>query len=218
VRGAALDQPPDETVFLPLVTAPGPAGANGAANGNRWAPRNLAFVVRSRGNSRDVTAGVERTMRALAPALPAYGLRAMENVVARSTARTSFTLELLELASVAALAIGAVGLYGVVSYMVGLRTREMAVRMALGAQAAGLRWLVLRQAGAVAAMGIVLGTGVALIVTRFLSALLFDVGPTDPVALLGAAVALATVAGVASWVPARRAAATAPASILRGDG
>lgn len=217
IRGTRLDQPPDETVYLPLVTAPGAASADGGAGDARWTPRELAFVVRTSAASHDIATPAERTIRALAPTLPVYGVRTMTDVVARSTARTTFTLELLEIASLAALLIGAVGLYGVVSYMVSLRAREMAVRVALGAEPGALRRLVLKQALAVAAFGVVLGLGAATMLTRFLSALLFDVAPTDPATLLGAAALMSGVAVAASWVPARRAAAIDPASTLRAD-
>ncbi|MFI5234575.1 MAG: ADOP family duplicated permease [Gemmatimonadales bacterium] len=217
IRGTRLDQPPDETVFLPLVTAPGPAAPDGGAAGTRWMPRELAFVVRSAASPREVTQAVEGILRTLAPGVPVYDVRVMSEVVARSTARTSFVLELLEIASGAALLIGAVGLYGVVSYMVSLRAREMAVRIALGAQPRALRRLVLAQALTVTTLGIVLGLAAVVVVMRFLTALLFDVAPTDPVALFGAVALMSAVAMVASWVPARRAAAMDPAAILRAD-
>jgi len=217
IRGTRLDRPPDETVFVPLVTAPGPETAGGAESDARWAPRDLAFVLRTSSRSADVAASVERTLQALAPQLPIYGVRAMGDVVARSMARTTFTAELLEIASLVALLIGAVGLYGVVSYMVSLRGREMAVRMALGAAPAALSRLVLTQAAAVAAFGIALGIGAALLLTRSLASLLYGIAPEDPATLLGAAGLMAAVAVAASWLPARRAAATDPAAALRVD-
>ena len=217
VRGSGLDQPAEETVYLPLVTARGPAAPDGAASGPRWMPRDLAFVVRGAGTPGAVDAAVERTLRALAPAIPVYGVRTMGEILARSTARTSFTRDLLELASLAALLIGAVGLYGVVSYTVSLQTREMAVRLALGARPGALRRQVLRQAVAVAALGVAVGLAAAVILARFLAALLFDVAPTDAVTLLGAVALMLVVALTASWLPARRAAAIDLASALRPD-
>ncbi|MBX6331874.1 MAG: ABC transporter permease, partial [Gemmatimonadaceae bacterium] len=217
VRSTRLDEPPDETVYLPLVTAPGPAARDGGAGAMRWMPRDLTFVVRSAGDPRGLVAPMERTFRTLAPAIPIYGLRPMPEVVARSTARTSFTLALLEIASIAALLIGAVGLYGVVSYMVSLRVREMAVRMALGAQPRALRWQVLRQSVTVAAVGIALGLAAALMLVRFVTALLFRVAPTDPATLLGAVVVMVGVAIAASWFPAQRAATIDIATALRPD-
>jgi ABC-type antimicrobial peptide transport system permease subunit len=191
---------------------------DGGAGKARWAPRDLAFVVRSAAPSDDVIRATERTLRALAPAVPVYGVRAMEEILDRSTVRTSFTLELLELASLAALLIGAVGLYGVVSYMVRLRARELAIRMALGAEPGAVRRQIMRQAVAMAALGIVLGLGATLPLTRVLTALLFDVAPTDGATLVGAVAVLAAVAALASWLPARRAAGIDVASVLREDG
>ena len=216
VRGTKLDEPPDETVYLPLVIAPGPAMADGGADSARWTPRELAFVVRGSA-AHDITLPVERTLHALAPTIPVYSVHTMAEVVDRSTARTSFTMLLLEVASLAALLIGAVGLYGVVSYMVSLREREMAVRMALGAQPGALQRKVLAQALLVAAAGIVVGLGVALLSMRVITALLFDVAPNDPTTLLGAVAVMTLVAIAASWIPARRAAAIDPATMLRMD-
>ncbi|HEX6966305.1 MAG TPA: ABC transporter permease [Gemmatimonadaceae bacterium] len=217
IRGTGLDEPPDETVFLPLVTAPGDAKADGGVSDARFAPRLLAFVVQSASATHDVTVPVERTLRAIAPDVPVYAVRSMREVLARSTARTSFTMALLEIASLAALLIGAVGLYGVVSYMVSLRARDMAVRIALGAQPASLRRQVLTQAVAVAAVGIAIGLAASVVVTRFLAALLFGVTPDDPVTLAGAVALMTIVAVAASWFPARRAAEVDPAVVLRAE-
>ncbi len=217
VRGTRLDQPPDETVYLPIVTAPGAAAANGDAGSTRWTPDDWAFVVRSSASPHDVTVPVEQTLRALAPAVPIYNVRSMDDVLARSTARTFFTLKLLEIASLFTMLIGAVGLYGVVSYMVSLRGREMAVRMALGAQPAALRLQVMKEAMGVAALGIALGLGAAVMLTHFLTALLLNVAPTDTATLLGAIALMSAVAALASWVPARRAAVIDLASTLRQD-
>jgi predicted permease len=217
IRGTRLEQPPDETVYLPLVTAPGRAAADGGAGAARWLPREVAMVVRGAGDQATAAAAVERTLRALAPTVPVYGERPMAAVVSRATARTTFTLQLLGIASIAALVLAAVGLYGVVSYMVSLRAREMAVRIALGAQPGALRRLVLRQAVAVAAFGIALGVGASLLLMRFLASLLFAVAPNDPAALFGAVALMAGVTVVAGWVPARRAAALDPAAVLRAE-
>jgi predicted permease len=217
VVGTRLDGLPDETVYLPLVTAPGPATSRGNSGSARFAPRDLAFVVRKAGRMGDLTDPVERILASLDPGLPVYSVRSMAQVVSRSTSRTSFTLAMLEIASAIALLIGAVGLYGVVSYMVSLRAREMAVRLAIGAQPVALRTLVLRQALSVTALGIAVGLGATLLLARFLDSLLFGVGSSDPLTLGAAVMLLAGVAIVASWVPARRAAAADPAMALRAD-
>lgn len=217
VHGTRLDEPPDETVYLPLVVAPGAAKPDGSADSVRWSPRELAFVVRSSAAPGDVTLPVERTLRAIAPSVPVYSVRSMGEIVDRSTARTSFTTGLLEVASLAALLIGAVGLYGVVSYMVSLREREMAVRIALGARPSSLRRRVLGEAMAVAAAGIAVGLGAALVAARVMAALLYDVAPNDTGTLVAAISLMGAVALAASWIPAHRAAAIDPATTLRTD-
>lgn len=217
VRGTRADEPPDEAVYLPLVTAPGPAAADGGAGPVRWLPRELAVVVRGSGDPALLGVPVRRAMRALAPGAPVYEAQPMRQIVARSMARTAFTLLLLRIASLAALLLGAVGLYGVVSYMVRLRLKEMAVRLALGAEPDALRRMILAQAAAVTAAGIAIGLGAAFGLMHLLGSLLFNVAPTDPLALTAAAGLMAVVALAASWLPARRAAATDPAAALRTD-
>ncbi|HET9983342.1 MAG TPA: ABC transporter permease [Longimicrobiales bacterium] len=216
VRGTALDQPPDETVYLPLVSA-GAAAAGDAPGDPRWAPHDAAFVVRGAGDATRLAARIAAVVRGLDPAVPVYGVRPMTEVVAGAAARTSFTLLLLGIASAVALALGAVGIYGVISYVVSLRAREIAVRLALGARPAHVRRMVARQAVAVGAVGIALGLVAALATTRFMATLLFGVAPTDPATLAGAAALLLAVALAASWLPARRAAATDPARALRAE-
>ncbi|MGH7719334.1 MAG: FtsX-like permease family protein, partial [Gemmatimonadaceae bacterium] len=206
--------------YLPLVTTPRDAEGDpegGAAGSARWTPREVAFVVRSAGSPALIAAGLENAARALDPAVPVYRTRAMTDVVAQAAARTAFTLLLLGIASATALALGAVGIYGVISYVVSLRTREIAVRLALGARPADVLGMVSRQAVAVAATGIVVGVAGALAMTRVLGALLFGVSPTDPATLAAAAALLLIVAVAASWVPARRAAGVNPAQALRAE-
>ena len=216
VRGSGLDQPPDEIVYLPLVVTLG-GMAMGQEPPRAWTPRDVAFVVRVERDAPGVGARAEAAVRALDPDLPTYGARAMTEVVSQSMARTSVTLVLLGIASVVALALGAVGIYGVVSYVVSLRTREIAVRMALGARPVDVRRLVTRQVGAMTTAGIGAGVIGALLATRVIGALLYGVSPVDPMSLAMAVGGLGGVALVASWLPARRAAATDPAQALRAD-
>lgn len=222
VRGTALEQPPDEIVYLPLVVTVGvPVGTMAAGPGSipqtLWTPRDLAFVARADRDVARLGRQVEDAVRAFDPAVPAYGARPMAEIVSQAAARTTLTLMLLGIASVVALALGSVGIYGVVSYVVSLRTREIAVRMALGARPVDVRRMVSLQAATVAAIGIAVGLAGAVALTRVLSALLFGVSPLDPLSMMGAAAVLALVAAIASWAPARRAAALDPAQALRGD-
>ncbi|HEY5218503.1 MAG TPA: FtsX-like permease family protein, partial [Gemmatimonadaceae bacterium] len=132
-------------------------------------------------------------------------------------ARTTFTLLLLGVAAVVALLIGAMGIYGVIAYLVALRTREIGVRLALGAQPTDVRRMVVRGAVGDAAAGVALGLIGAALMTRGLATLLFGVSPTDPLALTAASVLLLGTAIAASWVPARRVARLDPAMALRSE-
>ena len=126
-------------------------------------------------------------------------------------------MTLLLVASAFAVVLGAVGLYGVIAYVVAQRRREIAIRMALGAQLADIRRQILSEAGWLALTGTALGLGGAVVLTRRLQALLFETSPLDPVVLLTVPVLLATTCLVASWLPARRAAQVDPATALRGE-
>ena len=132
-------------------------------------------------------------------------------------AQTSFTLVMLAIAASVALLIGVVGIYSVISYAVAQRTREIGVRMALGAQISDVRTMFLRHGLWLTAIGIAVGVGVALVLTRVMSALLFGVGPADGVTYAAGSASLALVAVLATYVPARRAALSDPAVVLRQE-
>ena len=216
VRGTALEQPPDEIVYIPMVVTLGRRPVRMEVE-RQWTPRNLAFVVRARAGQSALGVNLADAIRRIDPEVPAYGVRPMAAIVSQAAARTSLTLLLLAVASGVALTLGAIGIYGVVAYVVSLRTREIAVRLALGAQPADVRRLIARQAGRVIAVGIGVGLVGALSLTRVLRALLFDISPIDPPSMLAAATLLAVVAAVAMWVPAYRASALDPAQALRAD-
>jgi ABC-type antimicrobial peptide transport system permease subunit len=141
----------------------------------------------------------------------------MPDVVARAEARTTLTMLLLGVAAAIALVLGAVGIYGVIAYVVGLRTKEIAVRLALGARASEVRGMVVRQALVVTLVGIAAGVVGAIGMTRALGALLFGISPTDLPTLFGSAATIVAVAAAAAWLPARRAAAIDPARALRSE-
>jgi predicted permease len=188
-----------------------------AANGKAWTPRDVAFVVRTSGNAADVSVGVRKAMQSVAPALPVYRLVALRSLLQDAEARTTFTVLLLSIAAVMALVIGTMGIYGVVAFLVALRTREIGLRLALGAQPADVRRMVVARALTDAAIGIVVGIGGALALTRGLSTLLFSVKPSDPVALLSSGAMLVLASLVASWIPARHASRLDPAVALRDE-
>jgi ABC-type antimicrobial peptide transport system permease subunit len=135
----------------------------------------------------------------------------------QSIARTSFTLALLGVAAGVALLLGVIGVYGVISYAVSQRSRELGLRMAMGAQAAQVKGMVLRQGLVLSAIGVAIGLALALGLTRLMVGLLFGVSPVDPLTFLAVAAGLIGVALVASYLPARRAAGVDPMNVLRAE-
>jgi predicted permease len=151
------------------------------------------------------------------PQLVLYRVRTFADVVAGGVAPQRFAMALMTAFAAVALLLAAVGIYGVLSYTVAQRTREIGIRMALGADRAVVRSLVIRQALVLAAAGVALGIGGALLVSRWLSSLLFEVQPADPGVLAAVAGALALVAIVAAWRPTRRATSVDPIQALRKE-
>jgi ABC-type antimicrobial peptide transport system permease subunit len=146
-----------------------------------------------------------------------YRIFTMEGLADRSMAQLTFTMLTLAVAALLALVLGAVGLYGVLSYVISQRTREIGIRRALGAQARELRRMVVAQGGRVAAIGVVVGVIASLAVTRVLDSMLFGVRAIDVPTFLGMAGIMILVALVASYIPARRASSVDPMTSLRGD-
>jgi predicted permease len=208
VRDTSLDRPADEVLYCPLLPV---------REDPRWAPRDLALVVRTAGSETAMTGAVRDVVRGLDPSLPIYRVRPFSEVVAQASARREITFMLIAGASVVALVLGALGLFGVMSYVMALRTREIAVRLALGAQPAQVRRMVALQGMRAATIGTVIGLVAATMLTRFLAALLYEVSPKDPVVLAVGASLLLLVAGAASWLPTRRTANIDPASALRAE-
>ncbi len=142
-------------------------------------------------------------------------VQTMQELYGKSMARTSFTLVMLAVAAAMALALGIIGIYGVISYSVSQRTREIGIRFALGAQKNELRWMFVRSALALTAIGVVIGLGVAATVARLMRTLLFGVSPFDPLSFAAVPLILATAAALASFLPACRVAAVNPADALK---
>jgi len=136
---------------------------------------------------------------------PLSGIKTMEQVVEDSVAGRRFQMSLLAVFAAIALALAAIGIYGLMSYTVNQRTHEIGIRMALGAKRAEILHLVMRHGMMLAFIGVVLGTVGALLLTRFLSGMLYGVGANDPTTLLSVATLLIGVAALASYIPARRA-------------
>ncbi len=215
IRDDGVAAEPTSTVFWPMLIDNPWVETTGA---ELFSPRTMAYVIRS---ERTGTAGllddVRRTVRSVNSNLPLANVRTLSEVLARSTARTSFTLVMLGIAAAVALLLGTVGVYGVISYVVSQRTREMGVRKALGAQTSTLLGMVLRYGLALAATGVAVGLAASFAATRLMTGLLFGVDPADPVTYAVVALALTGVALLASYLPARRAAKIDPTEALRAE-
>jgi len=156
-------------------------------------------------------------VRQIAPEAPVYREFTMELLARRSMTQLSFTMLTLGVVSGLALLLGAIGLYGVLSYVVAARTREIGVRMALGATAGNVRRMVVSQGARVVLVGVVIGVGVALLCTRSLDALLYGVKAVDPLVFAAMSLMMVGVGMVASYVPAHRASSVNPIESLRSD-
>ncbi|HVR10521.1 MAG TPA: ABC transporter permease, partial [Thermoanaerobaculia bacterium] len=184
---------------------------------SNYAPSNLYVVLRSPRDPARLAAAARGEIQRLDPALPVAHVLPMERVIYQSMARPRFVTLLVLLFALVALALAAVGTYGVLAYSVEQRTQEIGVRMALGAEMGGILAMVLRQGLGLVASGLVLGLGLAVVLRRVLASLLFGVSPTDPLTLAAVAAVLSLVAAAACYLPARRAAAVAPAVALRHE-
>jgi predicted permease len=182
----------------------------------RW--RTMAYAVRS---TRVGTAGflgeLERAVWAVDPNLPLADVLTLGEIRSRSMAQTSFALIMLGIAAAVALSIGVVGIYGVVAYAAAQRTREIGVRMALGAHTSDVRAMFLRHGLTLTVTGIAVGIGIAVVLTRVMSAFLFGVGPMDPITYAAVSGTLASVALLATYLPARRASRVDPVIALRAE-
>jgi predicted permease len=183
-----------------------------------FAHRSMVYAIRTRRlGTPTFLDEVRAAVWSVNPNLALANVRTLEEILENSMARTSFTLVMLGIAAGVALVLGAVGIYGVISYSVSQRTREIGVRMALGAARRDVNRLVLREGVPLILMGLALGLVAALGLTRLMAALLFGVSPMDPVTFALVSVTLAAIALLASYLPARRAAGMDPTEALRWE-
>ena len=181
-------------------------------------PRPLMIIfVRARRNAASLVPEVRAAIREIAPHYPVYDVQTQEQRDASATARTRFSAMLLGLFAATALSLAAIGLYGVLSLAVTARTREIGIRMALGAEQRRVRRLVIGQGMTLVTIGACFGVAGALASTRVLGSLLFDLDPTDPGTYATVLFVLAVVTVAASWIPARRASRVDPVTALRAD-
>ena len=200
-KGDSLDKEPGNQMYIPYAQDP------------TWG--TLTLTVRTEGEPTALASSVREAIRAVDKGVPTYNVRTMHDVVSNSAAPRRVPMLLLSAFAGIAMLLAMLGIYGVTSYYVTQRTREIGVRMALGAQIADVLKLVLRRAMLLAVIGIAIGIAGAFAVTRYLTSMLFGVKPIDVITFIGVALVLAIVVLVACLVPARRAAKIDPLEALR---
>ncbi|HOC17200.1 MAG TPA: ABC transporter permease [Vicinamibacterales bacterium] len=182
-----------------------------------YAARTMSYAVRSsRAGSPTLLAEIQRAVWSVNRNVPLANARTLEEIRSESMAQTSFALVMLGIAAAVALSLGMVGIYGVIAYMAAQRTREIGIRMALGAQRENVSGLFVRHGLVLTGAGVLVGVVAAAALTRLMSALLFGVGAWDPVTYAAVSIVLAAIALLASYVPARRASRLDPIAGLRG--
>ncbi|HEX2512883.1 MAG TPA: FtsX-like permease family protein, partial [Xanthobacteraceae bacterium] len=202
-RDDGLNQPATAIVYWPLL--------------NRVYQRNsMSYAVRSsRVGSPGFLTELRQAVWSVNPDLPLAGVQTLDEIRSRSMAQTSFAMVMLAIAGSVALLLGGVGIYGVIAYVAARRTREIGIRLALGAQAADVRRMVLGQGMRLASVGIVIGLLGAVGITRVVRALLYETSPTDPLTFAAVIPVLMAAALLACWLPARRAMRADPIVALR---
>jgi ABC-type antimicrobial peptide transport system permease subunit len=206
-----IDQKAPGIVYWPLLQKDFESSETGVA-------RSVAYVIRTRrAGSTALIQDLERGVASVNPNLPLADVKTLESVYERSLARTSFTLVMLSIAGGMALVLGSVGIYGVISYSVSQRTREIGIRLALGAPIKNVTTVFVREGLVLSGIGAVFGLTAAFALTRFMKSLLYDVRPADPFTYAGVSVGLILIATAASYLPARKATKVDPCEALRAE-
>ena len=214
MRDDGLNKKAATAVYWPLLTTPFVETPDSRAQ----IARSVAVVIRSsRTGANGFVNELSQAVWAINPNLPVSGVRTLQDIYDASLARTSFTLVMLGIAGGMALLLGVGGLYGVISYSVSQRSREIGIRIALGAQARAVTRMFVAHGLALAGVGVAIGLAVALSIMRLMSSLLFDVSPIDPVTYVLVSVTLIGATVLASYLPALRATAVDPISALRAE-
>jgi predicted permease len=209
MRDGGLDTDPQPTMYIPVAQMPDRV----TALNSRITP--LWWFVRSRLEPHTLVTAISVALREASAGLPVAHIRTMDEIVIVTTSRQRFDMLLLTILGSCALLMAAIGIYGLMAYSVQQRTQELGIRMALGAQAPGIRNMVIRQGMILALIGVVIGTGGAFWLSRFLAAFLFGVQAWDPTTFVVTPVLLSAVAFLAVWIPARRATRVDPMTALR---
>jgi predicted permease len=211
VRHDGADQKAPTTVYWPMMM-------DNFWGNEHFTQRGATFVLRTpRAGSESLVKQIRQAVWSLNPDVPLARIRTMEELYRTSMARSSFTLVMLAIAGGMALLLGVIGIYGVISYSVSQRTRELGIRLALGAPQLALKTMVVRHGVLLAAIGVACGLAAAAGLTRIMSSLLFDVNPVDPLTYAAVSGVLLAAAGVASYLPAHRASIVDPTEALRAE-
>jgi len=206
-----VSQPPPTTIFWPVMM-------DRFEGDKEFVARDIAFAIRtSRAGSESLMKDIREAVWSVNPNLPLSDVNTADFYYKKSIARTSFTLIMLGVAGSMALLLGVVGIYGVIAYSVSQRTREMGIRMALGAQTRALTRMFVQHGLRLTAIGVVFGVVAAIAVMRLMSTLLFKVSPVDPVTYVTVCIGLLVPAWLASYLPSRRVATVDPVEALRGE-
>jgi putative ABC transport system permease protein len=206
VRAWGLDRPVQPEFYIPLAQMP--------ASAWDWIARTMDLVVQTRGGVIPIHE-LQSTVASVAPAVPIYQLSTMQQKISNTLERSHFDTFLLAIFAITALLLSSIGIYGVLSYMVAQRTRDIGIRMALGASQEQIVWDVLGFGVSLASVGLAVGLAAALAATRLLSSLLYGVRPTDAITFAAVSLILLVVALIASYLPARRAMRVDPMVALR---
>ncbi|WP_158508960.1 ABC transporter permease [Gemmatirosa kalamazoonensis] len=208
-QGGLADENPPLAVYIPAAQInTGPAAGQ---------VRGTSYLVRTSGDPRRSINPVRSTVKDFDARMPVAGLRPMSDMLARSIADRKFNMFLLGAFAAVAVSLAAVGIYGLIAYSVAQRTRELGIRIALGAVPRDVLLLVVRQGASLALIGIVIGSLGAVAVTRWMRSMLFQIDPLDPITFGLVGLGLAAVAVGASWFPATRAANVGPVVAMRTD-
>jgi putative ABC transport system permease protein len=202
IKDEGLNEPNPPQIYMPL---------------RQWPVSFMTVVMKTAVPPTSLTEGARAQVAALDPNLPLSNVSTLDAVVAKSISQQRFYLTLLSVFAAVALVLAAIGIFGVLSYAVSQRTREIGIRMALGAQERTVISLVVRQAMLLVGAGVVAGTALALYLSQTMTKMLFSVRPTDPTTFVSVAAVLAGVALLASYLPARRATRVDPIVALRSE-
>jgi putative ABC transport system permease protein len=177
----------------------------------------MSVAIKTRGEPSALIEPARAILRVLDPDVPMFSVRSMPQIVSTAMAQPRLYTVLIVCFAATAMLLAAIGLYGVLAYAVGQRTREIGIRLALGARRAEVIRMVMSQAGKLVIAGVAFGLIAAMLASRLLRAQLFEIAPTDRITYAAVAVGLVAVSLLASWLPARRASRIDPMTALRQD-